>query len=243
MRAGKYVLALAMAAGVWMSFWAPDAKGFVNSRLARIIFFHLPCAISTTIFLFVGAWYGLGYLRTRNWSYEIKSAAANEMGFTLGVLTMITGVLFSEMQWGEWWQWDPRQTSFLLVLFLFAGYFALRAGFSEGRRRAANSAAYSVAMLLPAIFLIFVFPRLPYVQRISFHPSQTIVQGGFDRIYSSVLWPICGLILIVAVWLFRMRVRAFELEHLLEESNEGLDDRGRPTDSGVVGPVHISDED
>lgn len=242
MRVAKFGLALAMAGVTWMSFSAPDAKSFLNPRLARIIFFHLPCAIVTTIFLLVGAWYSLQYLRTRSWRHEIRAAAANEMGFTLGILTMVTGVLFSKVQWGQWWMWDPRQTSFLLVLFLFAGYFALRGAFAEERRRAANAAAYSVAAVLPAVFLIFVFPRLPYVQKVSFHPSQTIATGGFDRTYSTVVWSVCVLLLVLVTWLFRLRVRASEFETILEDRSERLDGSGSPTDSGVVRPVHVSHE-
>jgi heme exporter protein C len=240
-RAAQWLLALAMGAATWMVFSAPDAEGFQQPKLARIIFFHLPCAFITVIFLFVGAFYSFKYLRHKQWINEIKAATANEIAGLFAVLTMLTGILFSKVQWGAWWQWDPRQTSFLLLLMLFGGYFGLRAAFGEERRRALNSGAYSVAMLLPAIFLIFVFPRLKFVQ--SFHPNETLTSGGFDRTYGSTLLTVGILLFVVAVWLFRLRVRVGQAELALEAHLERMDDRGRPTDSGVVGPVPISHED
>jgi heme exporter protein C len=241
MRAAQWLLALAMAAATWMTFSVPDAEAFREPKLARIIFFHLPCAFITTIFLFAGAFYSIRYLRRRNWTDEIKAVTANELAGLFGVLTMTTGILFSKVQWGEWWQWDPRQTSFLLLLMLIGAYFALRVAFSGEQRRAANSAAYSAAMLLPAIFLIFVFPRLRGVQ--SFHPNQTITSGGFDRTYGSTILTVGVLLFIVAIWFFRLRVRVSQAELTLEAHLERMDDRGRPTDTGVVGPVPVPVED
>lgn len=237
----RWLLALALAAATWFTFAVPPAKSFQEPNLARIIFFHLPCALITVVFLFVGAFYSFRYLRGRRVMDEVKGSTANEIGGIFGVLTMLTGILFSKVQWGAWWQWDPRQTSFLLLLLLFGGYFGLRASFADEGRRALNSAAYSVAMLLPAIFLIFVYPRLKFVQ--SFHPNQTILSGGFDRTYGSVLLAVGLLLLFVAIWLFRLRVRVGEAQIALEAHLAAMDDRSHPTGSGVVGPVPISHQD
>lgn len=241
MTALKWLFALLIAAATAASFWAPPAKNFSDPELARIIFFHLPCAISTPLFLFFGSWLSFKYLRTRDMAWDVRAAAANEMGFILAVLTMVTGIMFSKFEWGAWWNWDPRQTSFLLVLLLYGAYFALRAAFSDERRAAANSGAYSVAAVIPAIFLIFVFPRLPQV--VTLHPLTTITNRELDATYSTVLSTLFILILVLCVWVYRLNVRAGLISLQVQERHGNLEaDRGHPANTGVVRPISLSDE-
>ena len=218
----------------------PNAPAFQNPELARMIFFHLPCAILATLFLFTGSYHAFRFLNGRDQKWDVRSLAANEIGLTLSVLTMITGILFSKVQWGAWWQWDPRQTSFLMVLLLYSAYFALRGALSDPDRRAAHSAAYAVAMVLPTAFLIFVFPRLPQVQ--SFHPSNTVVSGGFDAAYGRLILFLIAAVGVIVVWLYRLRVRAGML--MLEVESDGeLDVSGTAAGVGVVRPVPVPPQD
>ena len=233
---------LAVAAVVIQTFAAPDAEKFLNPRLARIIFYHLPCALLTTLFLGIGVYYSFRYLSTRRWEFEIKSSAANEIGFILAVLTMATGILFSKVQWGTWWQWDPRQTSFLLVLLIFGAYTALRMGIDNPEKRAIASAGYSAAAALPSFFLIFVFPRLPAIQNSSFHPSQTVVSGGFDRIYSITILEVLFALSVLTLWIYRLRIRTAYLEFRWEISDARMDDSGVAAATGVVRTVCVPAE-
>jgi len=238
----RWIFAIAVALATLAAFLVPPAQNFREPELARIIFFHLPCAICTPIFFFFGSYLSLQYLRNRTQELDIRAAAANKLGYVLAILTMVTGILFSRTQWGAWWQWDPRQTSFLLLLLLYAAYFALRASLTDANKRAANSAAYSCVGALAAFFLIFVFPRLPYVQQISFHPSNTIVTGGFDPTYSTVLSTLFILILVLCAWVYKLAVRAGLLELKLQNYGE-LEIRGGDTASiGVVRPIPLSQE-
>lgn len=237
----RYGLLVLFAVATVEAFRAPPAPAFQKPDLARLIFFHLPCAITATLFLFFGSYLSLRYLRAKTPDWDVRAVAANELGSLLAVLTMITGVLFSKVQWGAWWQWDPRQTSFLMLLLLYAAYFALRGGIADPIRRAANSAAYSVAMVLPTIFLVFVFPRLPQVQ--SFHPSNTVAGGGFDATYGRLIGLLIVLMLGLTVILYKMQVRASALELKLEEIDAGLDDRGDRAARGVVRPVSVPETD
>ncbi|MCW5937232.1 MAG: cytochrome c biogenesis protein CcsA [Fimbriimonadaceae bacterium] len=225
------------------SFVAPDAQGFRDPATARIIFFHLPAALTCTAFIAIAAYLGFKYLRTRERGWDVRLAAATELGALTGALALSTGMLFSKVQWGEWWQWDPRQTSFLIVMMLFMVALALRAGHSDEARRAGTSSAYALLMLLPAFFLIFVFPRLPQVQQVSFHPSQTVAKGGFDTWYSlGVYGNLLALSLVVRM-VYLLRVKA-GLAQIAYEENYELDNAGggHSPDPGVVRPVAVRKE-
>ena len=237
------VLLLGMAVATVLTFVLPPAKGFREPDLARIIFFHLPCAFMTSGLVFLAAWQGIQVLRPRSPQLDVRHAATVELGALFGALTMATGILFSKVQWGTWWQSDPRQTSFLMVLLILAVGLILRAAIGDERRRAAVSASYSVAALVPAIYLIFVYPRLPHITKESFHPSNTIAQGGFDSAYRLGLISVFAMLVGLAVLLYRMRVRVGQLELQWEVTNGNVDDFGHgAADSRLVRPVSVRPE-
>jgi heme exporter protein C len=218
----RWLFALLLGLVTLATFWVPDAEGFREPSLARVIFFHLPCAIGSSLFLAAGAYFSVAYLVTKRLETDIRAGSAMSMGALLAVLTMITGILFSKVQWGAWWQWDPRQTSFLIVLLIYSAYFALRAAFT--------------------LFLIFVYPRLPHVVQKSFHPSSTIAQGGFDPYYRTVLYSLFALLMITCIWLYRMSVRAGMLELRLLHYGTPETDRRGAAPTGVVRPISLHDE-
>lgn len=238
MKASRIALVLSALAATVFSFWIPPAKSFQSPNLARIICFHLPCAFMTTGLLFLSAYFGLRYMQTRRPEWDLRTMAATELGALFGTLTMATGILFSRVQWGAWWQWDPRQTSFLFVLLLLVAGLALRAGLADEEKRASAGAAYSLGSLVPALFLIFVFPRLPQVTQKSFHPSTTIQQGGFDGYYWAGILFVFAVVCWATVILFRQRVRT-RLE-AMEILNARLDvDRSHTAGPRVVEPVSL----
>lgn len=270
-RWARWLLLVLMGGAVVWSFLVPDAAGFQKPSLARIVFFHLPPAFLATGFLFTGAWFSFRYLRSKEPEWDMRAVACIEVGFLMACLTMASGILFSKVQWLAWWNWDPRQTSFLMVLLLFSAYFLLRMAFPDREKRAGSAAAYAVASVLPAVFLIFVFPRLPHVVNNSLHPNETIpdtITGGpaarpqvdvvedpnnppppakpetrgFDRNYTMVLFAVGGLLLATTIWTYRLRVRAGLLELEADLLNEGLDDRGDTAATGVVRPISLHDQ-
>jgi heme exporter protein C len=238
------LFALAAVAVTAAGFLIPPVPGFQEPNLARLFVWHFPCAMATTALLFFSPYFSLHYLATRDRDWDVRALAANELALLFGVLTMATGMLFSRVQWGAWWQWDPRQTSFLLVLLLFGGYFALRSAFVDDVRRAATAAAYSLASVPPMLFLIFVFPRLPAVAAVSFHPTNTIRDGLMSGDYLYTMLGVLAVLLVATAWLYRGRVAA-GLEGLRrEELDAELDvGGGGAAPTGVVRPVALQSAD
>lgn len=231
----KWILLLGMIVAIFGAFSVAPAKDFPQPELARIIFFHLPCAYATAgfaIFASIASW---RYLATRSWIWEFRALAATEMALTLGCATMLTGILFSKVQWQAWWHWDARQTSFLIVLLLLGAYFAIRMAFEEEVTRARTAAAYSSLTLLPILFLIFVFPKLPQIAKNSLHPQGVVIKGRFTPDYWTVVLGVLILLLATSIWMYRMHVRTSLLEKSIGDQDGDLEVTGRRPTARRVG--------
>jgi heme exporter protein C len=209
----KLLLLPYMAAVVAAAFlWPEPAKGFLGES-SRIVFFHVPCAWTSSLAFLVAAGYSLAYLMRRNpWHDEVAHSAVR-IGLLFGVLTLITGSLFASIMWGTWWNWDPRESSYLLLVFLYAAYLFLRAAVDDPERRARIAAAYALfaAVIMP--FLVFVAPRVTA----SLHPQTVINPQGkilMDTptrvVFFDALAAFSGLFL----WMLSLDARASRAERL-----------------------------
>ena len=61
-----------------------------------------------------------GFLFLKRQSADAWALSAAELGLLFGALTLVTGPLWARKAWGVWWVWDPRLTSSLLLLLIFA---------------------------------------------------------------------------------------------------------------------------
>jgi heme exporter protein C len=233
---GILLFGLLVSAGIVLTFTAPNAKAFQNPELARIVFYHLPCAILSAILMTIAPYFGIRLLKTQKQIWDLRMTAAMELATLLGALTLITGIIFSKVQWGAWWNWDPRQSSYLMVMLMAMAFFAIRASL-EGEKRSQYSSTYLMAMLLPIIFLIFIYPRLSVVQ--SLHPD-VIKYGGFDREYTITLYTMFALIGGVVWWLYKLRVRVGLLEIEKDNPDAKLANRDHSATPRVVRPVPLS---
>lgn len=172
-----FVVLLAVA--VTYALRAPGADSFMNPIMAKLLFFHLPCAFIATWFIILAAWFGARFLMTGEQRFDARNEASVRLALWFSVLTMGSGIVFSRLQWNAWWSNDPRQTSFLIVLLLTGAALALRGGLVDEQKSAKACSAYSVATVLPMMFLIFVLPRI----MASLHPSDTIPKGKLDSNY------------------------------------------------------------
>lgn len=208
---GKIALLLLLCATTVGGFvWLPPAVGFQNPALARIFVFHTPCAMAGYLASGVAIWYAVRYLAwTRDLGDDIKSKCALSLALLFWTLTTVTGAIFAKAQWGQYWNWDPRETAMFLLLLVCLAYFALRAAIDAPARRATLSAAYAVFAIIAVPFLSYVLPN----QSDSLHPKGVInSRGGLSPEYSLVFWAgTLGLCLVFA-WAWRVQVRLETLE-------------------------------
>ncbi len=204
--------------GVWMSaaiycafIVVGPAQGFsMNGEGAKIIFFHVPSAWLATLSYVVAAFYAIQYLMRHNIESDEKCATSMELGLVFGICATITGSIFSRNEWGKYWSFDPRQTSILVILLLFTAYLVLRNSITEPRKRAIISSVYALAALPPAMFLIWVVPRV--VESLHQFANQAVVGGGLGGSYRPVLYFLSlPAFLGLFIWMFQLRMQYYKL--------------------------------
>jgi heme exporter protein C len=191
------VLELA-AVAVATLLWVPPAKDFASPEWARLIVFHVPCAMIAVIAYIVSTIYAVICLSRGDMAADIKSAASASLGFAFTALATATGMVFARIEWGTAWNWDPRETSILMLMIVYLAYFALRSAIPNRANRARISAAYNILACLVTPFLVFVLPRISpglHPKRASLSLEYGIALGGAMLGY-----------LLVYVWLFRSAV-------------------------------------
>lgn len=211
--AWKWGMGLLMCYVIYGAFFiARGAVGFGREgNEARIVFFHVPCAILSSVCYLVGVTYALLYLfRQPRSDTDAKSAAAMELGFLFCVLATVTGSIFAGVQWGSFWNWDPRETSIVIMLLLYGSYLVLRGALKGAEvKRAKLCAVYAVIALVPSQFLIWVVPRLPGLGTL--HPTDTLINPDkLSWTYKMVMYPSFLAFGLLFLWLFQLRVRAMQ---------------------------------
>ncbi|WP_268597238.1 cytochrome c biogenesis protein CcsA, partial [Escherichia coli] len=116
---------------------------------------------------------------------EILAMACAPMGAGFTLITLLTGSIWGKGTWGTWWDWDPRMTSELVLLFLYLGVIGLYHAI-EDRRSAARAAG------LLAIVGVSLLPVIRYSVDWwgGLHQRQSINVFGESAISSAMIAPL-----------------------------------------------------
>jgi len=176
-------MSVVIAAAFW---WVQPAAGF-QGQASRIVLFHVPTAWVATLAFLVSCIASVMYLRRRRPEDDVRAAAAARLGLLFALLATVTGSIFAKIEWGRFWNWDPRQISITILLLIYLAYFALRGAIVDRERRATQAGVYAIIAFVTVPFLVFVVPRIYW----SLHPdvvgSAAAGKGGFDHRHLVVL--------------------------------------------------------
>jgi heme exporter protein C len=121
----------------------------------KIIFFHVPMAISALTASAVALVASVLFLITRNFKYDALAVAVTEVGLALLAGNLVTGSIWGRQIWGIWWAWDARLTSALVCWLLYAGYLMLRRAIEEPTQRATFAAVFSIFAFIDVPIVVF----------------------------------------------------------------------------------------
>jgi len=173
----------------------------------KIFYFHMPVAIVSFVALVFGAYYGVRFLMTREARFDTCSRVAMEIALLFVVFTMITGDLWTRFEWGVWWTWEPRLTTYLILMLVVIAYFVLRNAVDDPERRATYSSVISIIALVDVPICFMITRLIPS----SIHPVITREGGMSPDMAATVVVVMVGMML-VAFGLYRLRFRQMRLQ-------------------------------
>jgi len=110
----------------------------------RILYVHAPSAwMSLMVYTTMAISAAVGLIWRIKVSHAVAAACA-PIGASFTVAALVTGSLWGKPMWGTYWEWDPRLTSELILLFLFLGYMGLRSAIDDLQRADRASALLAV---------------------------------------------------------------------------------------------------
>ena len=186
-------------------FYAPlDAdQGFVQ----KIFYLHVPMAIVALCGFIFGGICAIGFLRTRDRKWDLRSYVAIHLSLTLGVGVLITGSIWARASWGHWWVWDePTLVSFLIIFLLYACYQPLRFSIEDPDKQARYAAVFAI---LAGAFVPLNFLAVRLAQPLA-HPRVLGASGNLPGSMELVfLVSLLGMaLLFVTLWKYEMAAKA-----------------------------------
>jgi heme exporter protein C len=179
----------------------------------KIFYFHVPVAISSFLVFFFTAYYGVRFLMTKDKKYDTRAKIATEVTLVFVILTLITGDLWTRFEWGTWWVWEPRLTTYFIMTLLVIAYFVLRNSIEDEERRATYAAVFGIFAFMDAPISFAITRLVPS----SVHPVVLRSGGGLTGSQlAAFLMGMFGMLMIAWV-VFRLRLREeFAQEHIEE---------------------------
>ncbi|MCS6880276.1 MAG: cytochrome c biogenesis protein [Oscillochloridaceae bacterium] len=171
---GKLLIGLWMAGVMIATFVViPSYQGLGDA--GRIVILHVPTAWVAVVAFTVSAVFSGLYLWRRRLADDHRATAAAESGLLFTLLATLTGMIFSQVAWGIFWNWDPRQVTIFILLLIYAALFVLRAAIDDPDRRRTLASVYSLFAFVTMPFLMFVAPRMA---ESTLHPNCAFIRGS-----------------------------------------------------------------
>lgn len=196
------------------------ADGSINYQrpglAQKIFYFHVPIAEASFLVFTIAMVFAVLFLRKRRKSYDTKSRIAMETALVFVVATMLTGDIWTKASWGVWWEWEPRLTTYLIMMLLMIAYFVLRNSIEDEERRATYSAVFAIVAWIDAPISFFITRLIP-----STHPV-VFTSGMATSILIPFIIAQIGM-LMIGYAIFTLRVGEEDLRARLDIAKEALE--------------------
>ena len=138
----------------------PVPKLPILNESIRVLHFHVPMWFGM-IFLFIGSLvYAIRYLKTQDETFDIYSFQLASTGVALGILGVLSGMVWANFTWGQPWVNDPKLNGSAISLLIYLAYFVLRNSLNDEEQKKRISAVYNIFAFFIMVPLVFIIPRL-----------------------------------------------------------------------------------
>jgi heme exporter protein C len=209
------LLLYVMFAGMLM----PVPRLNIVNETIRALYFHVPMWFAMVILYLTSVVYAVKYLINPSRLNDIASSLFAHTGTVLGILGIITGMLWANYTWGSPWHGDPKQNGAAVALLVYLAYFVLRGSLKDDEQKARLGAVYNIFAFAAMIPLIFIIPRMTS----SMHPGSGGNPGfnvyDLDSNMRLVFYPAVAGWILLGVWMASLRIRLKKIEATINDEN------------------------
>ena len=178
------ISALSLAAGIYFALFnsPPD---YQQGDTVRIMYVHVPAAWMGMFCYVALASFGASSLIWRHPLADLMARATAPIGAVFTLICLVTGSLWGKPMWGDWWVWDARLTSMLILFFLYLGYMALVDAFDDPTR---GNRAGAILAVVGVVNVPIIKWSVDWWN--TQHQPASVMRMGGPSIHSSMLTPL-----------------------------------------------------
>ena len=95
------------------------------------------------------------YIWKQELKYDVIGGASIQLGLLFTTITLLSGMMWANATWGVPWNWDPRETTTLILWIAYACLLVYRASVSDRDLRAQYGSIFGI-VAFPAVLLSYV---------------------------------------------------------------------------------------
>lgn len=186
----------------------------------KIFYLHVPVAVASFAAMTVAAFFAARFLATKDRAHDRASRTAMQVTLVFIIATMISGDVWTRFEWGVWWVWEPRLTTYFILMLLVIGYFILRNALDDPERSARFGAVFCIIAFIDAPISFFITRLVPS----SVHPVVFRTDSGLPPAmlipFLLGLFGMCMIAFALYRYALRVNTAADEVEELKERLEE-----------------------
>lgn len=175
------VCVLMFLAALGMIFlYAP--REITMGEVQRIFYFHVASAWIGGLALFIALLAGIVLLITGSHFWDRLELASVEIGLVFSAMTLFTGMIWGRPAWNTWWTWDPRTTTFAILILIYFAYLMLRNAIEDPDRRARFAAVYAIVGFVSVPLTFFSIRLWRTIHPVVIGSSDPSAEGSFNMV-------------------------------------------------------------
>jgi heme exporter protein C len=116
----------------------------IMGDLYRIVFVHVPSALICYLAFSLSLFASILFLAKRKHAYDRTAEASAILGLAYGAVALISGSIWANAFWGTYWNWDPRETTTLILWIAYMGYISIKHSIGDIEKKAVIGAVYNI---------------------------------------------------------------------------------------------------
>lgn len=179
----------------------------ILNETIRCLYYHVPMWFAMMALMLGSLIMSIKFLWNGDMMADLFAEWYAKVSIVLGILGLVTGMMWATFTWGSPWHGDPKQNASAIALLIYLAYSLLRNSLPEQEKRARIAAVYNVFAFFAMLALIWIVPRMTD----SLHPGNGGNPGfspyDLDAYMRMVFYPANIGWILIGFWISSLFVR------------------------------------